>query len=258
MGSRPVLAVVLVVALGAALAGDGARRLEVPAPLTAERDGSGPRVDLPPGTLVSVLETSGDRVRVRVEGWIPASALPAEVRAAAAAAAVSAGVIEGTISLDTKRSRKRTGAGATIWLLPAGTSGFAEGEDEARLDALATEMARLEADAKKALEGGPTFTEATRKHDEIRASRRRVERERDDLVASVHARHQGIALKSAVASEFADERGSYRIEAPHGAYILYARFLRGDLDVEWVESVSAGPAPSRLDLDESNARHLAP
>ena len=163
--------------------------------------------------------------------------------------------IQGAISLAAPLSRRRSGAGAQVWLLPAGTGGFAEGDEEARLDALASEMATLQTAAKKALEGGPNFAEATRKHDEIMADRRRAERERDDLVAGIHARHEGVALRAAVASGFADAHGAYKVEAPAGAYLLYARFLRGDLDVEWIETVTL---PSKLDLDETLARHLAP
>jgi hypothetical protein len=245
---RTLLAILAAVVLGASFAGDAPLRLAARAPLTSGRDGSGPILDAPAGTPVVVLERSGDRVRVRVEGWIPASAL-------AGSAPLPIAAIEGTISLDAKWARKRTGAGAQVWLLPAGTAGFEDGDEEARLDALAAEMARLETAAAKALEGGPTFTEATRKHDEIMAARHRVGRERDDLVASVHARHEGIALKSAIASAFADERGIFKVAAPPGAYLLYARFLRGELDVEWVANVSA---PSRTDLDETRALHPAP
>jgi hypothetical protein len=257
MRSTSLLAILAVAVLGASFAGDAPLRLAARAPLTAEHDGAGTIADLPAGTPVAVLQRDGDRVRVRVEGWIPASALPGETAALGVPPtgnSAPATSIQGAISLAAPLSRRRTGAGAQVWLLPAGTGGFAEGDEEARLDALASEMATLQTAAKKALEGGPNFAEATRKHDQIMADRRRAERERDDLVAGIHARHEGVALRAAVASGFADEHGAYKVEAPAGAYLLYARFLRGDLDVEWIETVTL---PSKLDLDETRARHFA-
>jgi len=265
MRSTALLAILATVLLGASFAGDAPPRLTARALLTAEHDGAGTIADLPAGTPVTVLQRDGDRVRVRVEGWIPASALPGEaasirppvaaVGAPTTGSSAPATSIQGAISLAAPLSRRRSGAGAQVWLLPAGTGGFAEGDDEARLDALATEMASLQTAAKKALEGGPNFAEATRKHDQIMADRRRAERERDDLLAGIHARHEGVALRAAVASGFADQHGAYKVEASAGAYLLYARFLRGDLDVEWIETVAL---PSKLDLDETRARHFAP
>lgn len=272
MRTIPSFAILAVVLLGASFAGDAPLRLATRAELTSGHDGSGAILEAPEGTPVVVLERSGDRVRVRVEGWIPASALPEsiaepavppQVPALAPVAvpaqgmgAAKAAAIEGTIRLDAKWMRKRKGAGARVWLLPPGTIA-PDGDEEARLDALAAEMARLDSDAAKALEGS-NFVDAMRKHDELVASRGRVKRERDDLVASLHGRHEALAQKTAIASAVADEQGFFRVEAAAGTYGLYARFLREGLDVEWNETASIGAGASNVGLDETNARHFAP
>src|SRR6185503_5925282 len=148
MRSTSLLAILAAVLLGASFAGDAPLRLTARAPLTAEHDGAGAIADLPAGTPVAVLQRDGDRIRVRVEGWIPASALPGET-ASIPPPVAAVGVpptgnpapatsILGGISLAAPLSRRRSGAGAQVWLLPAGTGGFAEGDEEARLDALAS------------------------------------------------------------------------------------------------------------------------
>jgi hypothetical protein len=118
-------------------------------------------------------------------------------------------------------------------------------------------MASLEKEAKRALEG-PNFVDATRAHDDLMAKRKRLGRERADLVASVHGRHEDLARKAAVASGTADARGSFRLAAPPGSYELYARFVRDGIDVEWIETAVLATGGARATLDETNARHLAP
>jgi hypothetical protein len=173
---------------------------------------------------------------------------------------VASGFLEGTIRLDTKWLRKRKGAGAKVWLIPASVSLDADGrnaEEEKRLSAIDAEIDSLEAEAAQALEKAAVMTDGSRQHDDIMARRDKKIDERRDILASLHGGHESVAQQSAVATTTADSEGSYRLAAAsEGRYTLYARFTRGSVDVEWMESVMLRVGSVRADLDETNARHL--
>src|SRR5262249_52905286 len=141
ISNRLASAATLVVALAASFAGDAPTRLTMRTSLSDAPSHAHSLLDLPAGTPVEALERSGDWVRVRVEGWVPLTALPEDVAvptqqspsapsresleskssatSSPPGAAAARGGVEGTISLDAKWLRKRKGAGAKVWLVPA-------------------------------------------------------------------------------------------------------------------------------------------
>lgn len=240
-----------------------------PAPGSSETQGL-----LSRGTPATVLERQEGWVRVRVEAWIPASALdaaepeppttPAEVPAASRAGIPAAGpaavTVEGSFSLKLRELRKRGGAGALCWLVPPsadlGREEHETAESNERLAALEQQAAQLEREAARAMSGS-NFTAAMQQHDRLMVRRARVLDERQTILAARHGRHEARARGAAVAHSVADSKGWFSFTGvPAGTYVLYARLTRDDLDLEWIQTVAAEHGTVRIDLDEASARGL--
>lgn len=224
------------------------------------------------------LERSGDWVRVRVEGWIPLTALTGSGGSAPNAAAVGAPIvaataplvaaagpasIEGTLEIKQAgwlRKKKLTGAGRQVWLLAAGfdleAAGKMTAEEQASLAALDADAERLTNEADKALRGG-SFTDATRRHDELERERDKVLARRVGVLATHHGRREAAAREAAIATATCDARGFFVFPSiAAGSYGLYARMVERDLDLEWVETIVVGTTGTRIGLDETRARGL--
>jgi hypothetical protein len=236
------------------------------------------------GTPVDVVERDGEWVRVRLEGWVradvlaapavePAPAAEVPVAAAPAAAVAStaapgattpsaAGAIEGLVQVQqgAKKKKKKAGAaGAQVMLLPGDFEPSAnDPEAQAQIEALEAEAAKLRQAAKKAMHLG-SFSEATRTHDALMKERRAVLSQRLDILAARHGRHEAEVRRVAITSTLTDSKGWYSIsDVSPGAYVVYSRMTREDLDVEWFESVEVAQGAVRRDLDDSNALSMPP
>ena len=230
-----------------------------------------------PDTPIEVLELREGWVRVRIEGWVPADAVaaalpPRTVPAATPATeppapppatlTVPTGVsVEGLIKVKFSRLKKKVAAGASVMLLPASVGLDADSappETAERLADLEAQAARLQKDIEKAMQMS-NFTEATRRRDELRRERNGILEERQQVLAAEHGRHEHRARAAAVASGIADSKGFFTMTSvPPGAYTLYARMTRDDVDLEWIESLDVGSAALRIDLDETTARGMLP
>jgi hypothetical protein len=279
--------------LGLTVGGEAVHLLSTQASLQPEPGSGPPSGLLTAGTPVTVVERQGDWLKVRVEGWVPVSALPAlhaeaagvppmtgetaeETPLAAGAAAAAAATtgsaaaapgavvrVEGVISAGSKRMRKITGAGSEVILVPG--SGLGAGDPEAdaraqeRLAEIDVEAEKLKKKADRVMQGDSfatdNFTEDSAEYNKIMAQRRRVLAERADVLAALHGRHEAEARRRSQASTIADERGFYTFPSlPPGTYTVYARLTRKDMDVEWVETVAVASETVRLDLNPENGR----
>jgi hypothetical protein len=235
------------------------------------------------GTPVEVLERQGPWIRVRVEGWLRAASVeapllpPAAPLAAAPAVAPPAvappevprpstadpgGTVEGAVRVQLRRLKPASGAGALVWLLPAAARDELEREslseqEVERLQALEAEAVALQEQAARAMHL-PNFTEATRKSDALRARRSAALEERGQILATRHGRHEALARRAAVGSVVADSRGWFSLGGTRpGAYTIYSRMVREDLDLEWIERIEVSAAGTvRVDLNETTARGL--
>ncbi len=281
--------------LGGLQASDAPPRLDAATPLHATPGGP-PDGSLGVGTPVRVLAEQEGWVLVQAEGWIPAAALaaaggPAAPQGAAAGAAESAdsaerapaagsgtpaaaapgvaasssgaiasAVLEGTILVPRRRGREQPAAGAMVVLLPPDTvldGGGEEEEDVARLVALADEADDLKRRADRAMTQD-SFSKAVQDHDRLMAEREGVLAEWSRLAAQVHGRHEAAARAAAVASTRADDRGFYTLDAvPPGRYLIYARLVGEDEDVEWLAPVQVGSDRTRRDLGRDEIRMTA-
>jgi len=213
------------------------------------------------GTPVTIVGREGSWVRIRVEGWLPADAIANAPAPAAAAVAVAtptqAGTaalpgnarLEGTLEIQHAgwmRKKKLTGAGRQIWLLPASFdvegAGQVSADEQAQIDQLDADAARLTREAEKAMHGS-SFTDSTRKHDELIKQRDQVLAKRTAILGLHHGRREAAARQAALASATCDARGFYAFPsiAP-GGYRVYARLVERDLDLEWIEAVDIGAA----------------
>ncbi|HKQ63008.1 MAG TPA: hypothetical protein VJS92_17080 [Candidatus Polarisedimenticolaceae bacterium] len=251
-------------------AADGPRKLAAETSLRGSPDDPALQGLLTTGSAVTVLEQRGEWVRVRVEGWIPASALgEPEPRSEAAvvapvpppAPATASGqvVLEGTISVKPKDKRRVKGAGIEVYLLPEGVAQQweSEGRDSAlQVAKLDDELLRLDAEIARAM-GETNFTEAIRKRDKLAAERDRVLADRVNIVAAWHARHEAVARQQAHSSTTSDAAGRYVFStlAP-GSYTLYARLNRDKVDAEWIQTVAVAEEGVKLDLDETRVRGM--
>ena len=244
---------------------------------------------LTPATPIEVVESRDGWVRVRIEGWVPAGdvqgsdpaagsdpipitpppttitpppvPVPVPVPAAAAATPAGAASIEGFIKVELGRFKKRAAAGAPVLLVPAGADlGEAQDPEVARtLATLEAEATRLQKEAETAMAQISNFDQAAEERDALMAQRAAVLEERQDVLSSEHGRHEQAARAVAVAHAIADAKGWFRIPSvPPGAYKLYARMTREDVDLEWIERVTIGAGPAQIDLDETRARGMLP
>ena len=249
-----------------------------------------------PDTPIEVLELRAGWVRVRIEGWVAADAVsaalpsrsvpaptpaseppppppvtpqpepitapPTTIAQPAVPAPAPTGVpVEGLIKVKFSRMKKKVAAGASVILLPASVGLGADPvppETAKRLADLESEAARLQKDIEKAMQMS-NFTEATRRRDEVRREREGILEERQQILAAEHGRHEHAARAAAVVSEIADSKGFFRISSVSpGAYTLYARMTRDNVDLEWIEPLDVGSAALRIDLDETTARGMLP
>lgn len=170
--------------------------------------------------------------------------------------------IEGLVKVKLRRWKKTSTAGVTVMLVPAAVdlegAGALPPEEAERLAELDAEAARLKKEAGKALRKS-NFTEGTHLHDDLMEERDGVLSERRDLLAAEHGRREQAARAAAVATTVTDSRGWFTL-APvlPGSYTLYVRMVSEKIDLEWVEALTVGDAPVRIDLDESKVRGLPP
>jgi hypothetical protein len=246
------------------------------------------------GTPVEILERADGWVRVQIEGWVKANTLvgsaplpppeqptqaapppvpkptpspppiaPATVRpesppAAPAVQPVEVSSVEGLVQVQLGRRKRASAAGTPVMLLPAGVDLEVEGADRtetaARLAELDAEASRLESEAEKAMHLS-NFTEASMLRDKLMTQRKAVLTERQDLLAAQHGRHEQVARTAALVTGVADAKGWFSLTpVPPGDYVLYARWVREDADLEWIEPLTVGDASVRIDLDSSRAR----
>ncbi len=237
---------------------------------------------LPAGSQVEVLERRDDWLLVRLVGWVPADSLPAAASAEAAPAGrneptapvepqvqvaiptpparagTGASVIEGLVKARTGR-RNRPAAGLSIYLVPAADGPdlmTGAGEANPDLPALQKQVADLDRQAGRAMQEG-SFMEATTEHDRLRREQAAVKSQIAEILAAHHGRHASAARDRAIAETTTDDRGWYTFTgvAP-GDYMLYARLVRDDADVEWVLPTRVADGVARVDLDSTNARDL--
>lgn len=220
---------------------------------------------------VTEIERQGEWVRVRVEGWVRAESLmqgappaPAPVASPAPAVATArTAPVEGILQVrlsEGLRKKKLTGSGQQVWLVPASldleAAGEVSPEDEARLQGLDAEAARIAAEAAAALQGS-NFSASTKQHDALMAKRHEVIEARVGLLAVHHGRREAAARRAALASAVCDSRGFFIFPTvASGSYRLYARLVNRDLDLEWIETVDLGAAGVKVELDETRARGL--
>jgi hypothetical protein len=206
---------------------------------------------------VTVIERQGDWVRVRVEGWVRAESLPWPAPAVTITGEVTPvpapvptpvptaartvpveGILQVKLS-EGLRKKKLTGSGQQVWLVPSSLDLEAAGEvspaDEAKLQELDAEAARIAAEAAAAFQGS-NFAAATRQHDALMAKRREVIEARVGLLAHHgRARGGGSARRVSTAS------------ATRAAFHLPPRSLPAVLTVR-------APRESRLDLESGSRR----
>ncbi len=235
------------------------------------------------GSPVTVLDERDGWARVRVEGWIPATALrprspsaeaplpgpppsqppppepPVPPPPGAAVERARGVTLEGTLSVRLSRRKRVSGEDSPVFLLP---HGFQLQRDESE-EATLADVLELEAEAErlgreaKAAADLPNFTEAMRRRDALLARRDGVLAERGELLARLHARHEAQARQAALASTETDGLGHYvLVSVTPGSYTLYGRLSRDRVEVEWLVPVSLGEDGTRVDLDETRA--LAP
>jgi hypothetical protein len=160
------------------------------------------------------------------------------------------------------RLRKISGAGSVVMLLPGSGLGedtsAVDAQDVQRLEELDSEAAEFKKRADRALTKD-NFTEATEERDRHMNDYRRVLSQRTDVLAALHGRHEAVARNRAVLSRAADEQGYYIFSGVEpGTYTVYARLVKKDLDLEWMETVTVGSDAVRVDLDQTTARGLPP
>jgi len=227
---------------------------------------------LPAGSQVEVLERRDDWLQVRLVGWVPADTLSGAPAAAMAApslpqAAVNAqvppapavsgaAVIEGLVQTKTGR-RARPAAGLNIYLVPAaaGTE-LMTGAQETNPDlaGLQEQMADLERRLERVMHTG-SFMAAITEKDRLSREQAAVENQINDILAAHHGRHAKAARDRALAVTTTDDRGWYSFSAvPPGDYMVYARLVGDDADVEWVMPAPAADGVARVDMDTTNAR----
>jgi hypothetical protein len=193
----------------------------------------------------------------------PAGTAPVQPPPAAVPSPPRAGVaVEGLIQIKLRRWKKTSLAGVPVMLVPAGVDlgdmGTADPETALRLAELDAEAARLQKEADKAMHKS-NFTEATQLHDDLMAERDLLLAERRDLLAAEHGRHEQAARAAAVAMTVADTRGWFTLApVPPGSYALYVRMVSDKADLEWVEALTVGDTPVRIDLDQSKVHGLPP
>jgi hypothetical protein len=242
---------------------------------------------------VEVIEERDGWARVRVEGWIPATALapgdpapaplapppppaapgataateaptpavPAVIVAVPAAAATApGGEITGSVSLPRGKLKKPLGEGTRVLVLPSPAPPLPEITDQvtARLAEIEAEVARLHKEEERAMQN-ESFSIAREERDVLRKQRRALEAERIEILSSLNSRREAAARSAAVAGAVADGQGRFVISGlSPGEYTLYARLSRQDMDVEWLSGIRLGQGPSELVLDPSGARGLPP
>ncbi|MCZ6600428.1 MAG: hypothetical protein O7A07_06270 [Acidobacteria bacterium] len=233
---------------------------------------------LPAGSQVEVLERRDDWLQVRLVGWVPVDTLsgaaaatptgqdeaaapsraPAQVNAPPppAPAAAAATVIEGMVKARTGR-RARPAAGLNLYLVPAAVgSDLMTGAAESNPDfvVLQQQVADLGRQAGRAMQEG-SFMAATAEHDRLRQEQAKVKRQVADILTAHHGRHAMAAREQAIAGATTDARGWYTFTGvPPGDYMVYARLVRDDADVEWVLRTRVADGVARVDLDNTNAR----
>lgn len=222
------------------------------------------KATLAAGTTIEVIERQGDWVRVSVDGWIPATALASSPRVDSRVPAgafsrdgsrqtkeaVPAVALRGVLRLETHRSTETPPAGVPVWLLPADFDRL--DPEEAREDERLAELQRR-AERLKRERGGamrrPNLADAMRQRDLARSGLEQVEIERASLLEARHGRHEARARAAAIASTSTDATGQFRLACPAaGEYLVYARMIGQAVDVEWLESVIAGPDDSWVEL----------
>lgn len=170
--------------------------------------------------------------------------------------------VEGLVRVKLGRWKKASTAGLAVMLVPAevdlGAAGTADPGAAERLAELDAEAARLAKEASEAMQKS-NFTEATQLRDDLMDERDLVLAERLDLLAAEHGRREQAARTGAVATTVTDARGWFTL-APvlPGSYTLYVRLVSEKLDLEWVEPLTVGDTPVRIDLDDSKVRGLPP
>ncbi len=241
---------------------------------------------LPAGSQVEVMERRDDWLQVRLVGWVPADSLPGAAAAApagrsepaapagaeadanvptppaqaaqsvAGASVAGANVIEGMVKAKTGR-RGRPASGLSIYLVPA-TAGADLMTEAAEADpefaVLQQQEAELDRRAGRAMQDG-SFMEATAEHDRLRREQDKIKIRIADILAAHHGRHAMAARDRAMAGTTTDDRGWYTFTGvPPGDYMVYARLVRDDADVEWVLQTRVADGVTRVDLDSGNAQ----
>ena len=262
-------ALLAAVALAQALEVDP--RLAADTSLLSAPDGF-PAGTLREGMAVQVLERRDGWLRVQVEGWVPADSLvraeaaPTEAvltgAAAMAATGGGTGELEGLIRLQGKWGRKQIGEDLEVLLLPGRVEidellASNEEEQRAEIAELDVQVKDLERRIIRAMQG-PSLMESNREADSLEAQKDELLGRRNDLLASLHGRHQAAARELAGSMVVSDSRGWFRFASlGAGEYTVYARLTAGDSDVEWLEPVQLpGGGTVRVDLDCDSARDL--
>ncbi|MFQ5767948.1 MAG: SH3 domain-containing protein [Acidobacteriota bacterium] len=267
---------------------DASRRLGSETSLRTTPEGPVLAGLLTAGTKVAVLEKRGDWIRVRLEGWVPATSLqesappvpvaqapvrpvpqapltaafkaqsggPVQAASAAGFNQAAGAEVDGWIRLGRGFRRKRPGAGARIMLLPPGSTadslkGGSDQED--RLSEIRSRADQLRKEAAVAMRDS-NFTRGINRKDEIMARRRDLIDEQLKILAARNGRREAAARARARAITVADPQGWFHFEAvPAGDYTLYVRLNQADIDLEWLQPVQVTAEPLKLELDESDA-----
>jgi hypothetical protein len=171
-------------------------------------------------------------------------------------------VVEGLVRVKLHRWKKISTAGVPVILVPAGVdlagAGALTPEETERIAELEADAVRLEKEADVAMRNS-NFTEATLLRDELLAERALALAERRDLLAVEHGRREQAARAAAVTTTVADARGWFTLTpVPPGSYSLYVRLVTDKFDLDWVEPLTVGDTPVRIDLDESKVHGLPP
>ncbi len=197
----------------------------------------------------------------------PAGSAAPALRAPVAAPVESAppagplGSVEGLVRIRLGHFNKVSSAGIPILLLPGDVeldSPGAAPEPAARLAELDAELLRLDREVERAMSKS-NFGEAIQLRDELNRQRDAVMAERLDILAAEHGRKEQAARAAALATTTSDSKGWFGLPSvPPGTYKLYARLTRETHDFEWIETVSVGSLPLRVELDETKAHGLPP
>lgn len=203
-------------------------------------------LDMPGGRPVAILLPGAGRVlgeerdgfvKVTLQGWMrvgDTGKIPASIPPAPASSGLS-----GQIRLDLPSGEARYGAGARVALL-----GRAEKLERERIELmqefekesaeLEQDIARLEEEAKEALNSSNNFREAAAQRDRSLATLAARKKTLQGLAQIYVVRMDELFARYQVAAIVADEGGNYSFpEAKAGKYYLLASFTSGDSPHRW-------------------------